>query len=70
MLPDVMSHLHKPDGCNPGQAVIFGSNMYMGAGYIQPGTRDLMCSYHGWEFNGSGKCTKIPQIDDPKVWQV
>ncbi|KAF8073221.1 hypothetical protein HT031_000882 [Scenedesmus sp. PABB004] len=27
----------------------------------------LMCSYHGWEFNGAGACTRIPQIGDPKA---
>ena len=26
----------------------------------------LMCSYHGWRFNESGKCVKIPQADDEK----
>lgn len=26
-----------------------------------------MCSYHGWQFNGSGSCTKIPQIGDAKA---
>ncbi|KAF5835124.1 Rieske [2Fe-2S] iron-sulfur domain-containing protein [Dunaliella salina] len=28
---------------------------------------NLMCSYHGWQFNSEGKCTSIPQIDDPKA---
>jgi len=28
---------------------------------------NLMCSYHGWQFNSQGKCTSIPQIDDPKA---
>jgi hypothetical protein len=27
----------------------------------------LMCSYHGWQFNGAGKCTSVPQIEDPKA---
>lgn len=22
----------------------------------------LMCSYHGWQFEGSGACTRIPQV--------
>jgi nitrite reductase/ring-hydroxylating ferredoxin subunit len=22
----------------------------------------LECLYHGWQFNGSGQCTKIPQV--------
>lgn len=26
-----------------------------------------MCSYHGWEFDGSGSCTRIPQSDSPKA---
>lgn len=31
----------------------------------QDGT--LMCSYHGWQFNGQGACTRIPQIGDEKA---
>ncbi|WIA09707.1 hypothetical protein OEZ85_009091 [Tetradesmus obliquus] len=27
----------------------------------------LMCSYHGWEFNGAGACTRIPQIGDERA---
>eukprot|EP00878_Enallax_costatus_P015898 GHUV01016666.1.p1 GENE.GHUV01016666.1~~GHUV01016666.1.p1 ORF type:complete len:203 (+),score=34.80 GHUV01016666.1:201-809(+) len=27
----------------------------------------LMCSYHGWQFNGQGACTRIPQIGDDKA---
>ena len=22
----------------------------------------LECLYHGWQFNGSGQCTRIPQV--------
>ena len=25
-----------------------------------------MCSYHGWRFQGDGKCTDIPQALDEK----
>ena len=25
---------------------------------------NLMCSYHGWEFNSDGDCTRIPQADN------
>ncbi|CAN5399710.1 molybdenum cofactor-independent xanthine hydroxylase subunit HpxD [soil metagenome] len=25
---------------------------------------DIVCPYHGWSFNGSGKCTFIPQLED------
>lgn len=28
---------------------------------------NIMCCYHGWHFDSQGKCTKIPQIDDPKA---
>lgn len=27
----------------------------------------LACSYHGWRFDGSGRCSTIPQIGDPKA---
>ena len=27
----------------------------------------ITCPYHGWSFDGSGKCTKIPQIKTGKV---
>lgn len=26
---------------------------------------DIVCPYHGWRFNGEGKCTLIPQLPDP-----
>jgi phenylpropionate dioxygenase-like ring-hydroxylating dioxygenase large terminal subunit len=25
---------------------------------------NLQCPYHGWEYNGAGKCTKIPSMQD------
>eukprot|EP00884_Botryococcus_braunii_P016056 jgi/Botrbrau1/3133/Bobra.0070s0105.1 len=27
----------------------------------------LLCSYHGWRFDGEGKCTDIPQANDPRA---
>ncbi|GLI63951.1 hypothetical protein VaNZ11_007117, partial [Volvox africanus] len=31
----------------------------------------LQCAYHGWQFNGSGSCTHIPQLrSDPKAMQT
>eukprot|EP00775_Hariotina_reticulata_P005511 gene5511-5747_t len=33
-------------------------------GRLEPTTGNLMCSYHGWQFNGAGSCTSIPQIGD------
>ncbi|WP_019240979.1 MULTISPECIES: aromatic ring-hydroxylating oxygenase subunit alpha [Bacillus] len=27
---------------------------------------NLVCPYHGWEFDGEGKCTKIPQLPEGK----
>lgn len=26
-----------------------------------------MCSYHGWQFDAEGACTRIPQADDPDI---
>eukprot|EP00434_Breviolum_minutum_P027826 symbB.v1.2.024612.t1/scaffold2340.1/size81877/7 len=28
---------------------------------------ELQCPYHGWTFDGRGRCTKIPQADSEKV---
>jgi phenylpropionate dioxygenase-like ring-hydroxylating dioxygenase large terminal subunit len=36
-------------------------------GRIEPKTGNLMCSYHGWEFNIEGKCTRIPQSDNSEI---
>jgi pheophorbide a oxygenase len=27
----------------------------------------IQCCYHGWTFDASGSCTRIPQISDPKA---
>ncbi len=35
-------------------------------GRIEPSDGTLMCSYHGWRFQGDGKCTNIPQALDEK----
>jgi vanillate O-demethylase monooxygenase subunit len=26
---------------------------------------DIKCPYHGWQYGGDGRCTAIPQLDDP-----
>ena len=26
------------------------------------GQGDIVCPYHGWEFNGEGRCTHNPQV--------
>ncbi|CAL8461986.1 g1517 [Coccomyxa elongata] len=36
-------------------------------GRIEPSDGTLMCSYHGWRFDGDGKCTDIPQSLDAKA---
>ena len=36
-------------------------------GRIEPSDGRLMCSYHGWRFQGDGKCTSVPQALDEKV---
>ncbi|GAB4541150.1 MAG: Rieske 2Fe-2S domain-containing protein [Pleurocapsa sp.] len=36
-------------------------------GRIDEKTDNLMCSYHGWEFDTQGKCTRIPQAENPEL---
>lgn len=36
-------------------------------GRVDEQTGHLMCSYHGWEFNSEGQCTKIPQAENPDL---
>jgi phenylpropionate dioxygenase-like ring-hydroxylating dioxygenase large terminal subunit len=34
-------------------------------GRLDPDSGHLMCSYHGWQFDGEGLCRRIPQADPP-----
>ncbi|AKG21962.1 aromatic ring-hydroxylating dioxygenase subunit alpha [Calothrix sp. 336/3] len=36
-------------------------------GRIDEETGNLMCSYHGWQFDDQGICTQIPQADNPEI---
>lgn len=36
-------------------------------GRIDDKTGNLMCSYHGWEFDAEGICTKIPQAENAQI---
>ena len=36
-------------------------------GRIEPSDGTLMCSYHGWRFQGDGRCSDIPQALDAKA---
>ena len=36
-------------------------------GRVDEKTGNLMCSYHGWEFDSQGTCTRIPQAEKPEV---
>jgi phenylpropionate dioxygenase-like ring-hydroxylating dioxygenase large terminal subunit len=36
-------------------------------GRIDEETGNLMCSYHGWQFDPQGICTQIPQLDQEKL---
>ena len=36
-------------------------------GRIEPKTGNLMCSYHGWEFNENGICQRVPQAENPEI---
>ena len=35
-------------------------------GYIDKESNNLRCAYHGWEFNQTGSCMVIPQMDNAK----
>ncbi len=36
-------------------------------GRVDQETGNLMCSYHGWQFNLLGECTDIPQAENPDL---
>ncbi len=36
-------------------------------GKIDEDTGSIMCSYHGWQFDNQGNCTRIPQADNQQV---
>ncbi|OUL32055.1 Rieske 2Fe-2S domain-containing protein [Nostoc sp. 106C] len=36
-------------------------------GRVDEQTGNLMCSYHGWQFDSQGICTQIPQAEDSQV---
>lgn len=36
-------------------------------GRIEPQTSQLMCSYHGWQFDSEGTCRVIPQAANPEI---
>lgn len=36
-------------------------------GFIDEKTGHLVCSYHGWEFDSQGTCTRIPQAEKPEL---
>ncbi|MBH8552728.1 Rieske 2Fe-2S domain-containing protein [Nostocaceae cyanobacterium CENA357] len=36
-------------------------------GRIDDETGNLMCSYHGWQFDEQGICTHIPQVENPEL---
>ncbi|MFB2836406.1 Rieske 2Fe-2S domain-containing protein [Floridanema evergladense] len=36
-------------------------------GKVDEKTGNLMCSYHGWQFDGEGICTHIPQAENPEL---
>ncbi len=36
-------------------------------GRIDEDTGNLMCSYHGWQFDEGGVCTRIPQAESPDL---
>ncbi len=36
-------------------------------GRVDEKTGNLMCSYHGWQFDEQGTCTKVPQAENPQL---
>jgi phenylpropionate dioxygenase-like ring-hydroxylating dioxygenase large terminal subunit len=36
-------------------------------GRVDEKTGNLMCSYHGWEFDAEGICNRIPQAENPEI---
>jgi phenylpropionate dioxygenase-like ring-hydroxylating dioxygenase large terminal subunit len=36
-------------------------------GRVDEKTGNLMCSYHGWQFDAQGICTDIPQAENPEL---
>ena len=36
-------------------------------GRVDEKTGELMCSYHGWQFDAQGFCTRIPQAENPDL---
>ncbi len=36
-------------------------------GRVDDKTGNLMCSYHGWQFDQQGTCTVIPQAENPEI---
>jgi len=36
-------------------------------GRVDEKTGNLVCSYHGWQFNSQGICTQIPQAENPQL---
>ncbi|UKO97281.1 aromatic ring-hydroxylating dioxygenase subunit alpha [Nostoc sp. UHCC 0870] len=36
-------------------------------GRVDDKTGNLMCSYHGWQFDTQGVCTHIPQAENPEI---
>ncbi|MBE9048881.1 Rieske 2Fe-2S domain-containing protein [Nostocales cyanobacterium LEGE 11386] len=36
-------------------------------GRVDEKTGNLMCSYHGWQFDSQGICTHIPQAENPAI---
>ncbi len=36
-------------------------------GRVDEKTGNLMCSYHGWQFDEQGSCSRIPQAENPEL---
>lgn len=36
-------------------------------GRLEPGSGNLQCSYHGWQFGPDGRCAAVPQADSQQA---
>lgn len=70
--PCMIGHLHSHAISCTGteQGLVDWSRLArLSEGRIEPKTGNLMCSYHGWQFNGQGQCTAIPQAESAAAEQ-
>lgn len=56
--------LGKDGAANAAQNRCCHRSAKLSEGWTNQETGDIVCAYHGWEYNGAGACTRIPQWKD------